>query len=603
MNVRREFSSEIAREVSKRELQVPPFCFEAARVRFELARNCVRTGRSLIAVALTVALAGCVTTSTVPSSPFFSAVAGLNPFPEKSNSNAVAANASPSVINANAAVSDNIATGSVAPSTAAPSSSQPNAGQNASAGLAGDTPPIAGVADRKGVYPQIARASANMVGVFKAAGPPASMSAEVSTSSPHAHEEGKAVTLSDAVAAAVLSHPLMGAQAARVTGSLADVRTAEGATKPQLQVYAGSGGSYLGSYSNYPNQFGSVAIPGSERSDAGFTLRQLVYDFGAARADIARSKSLVDAERLRLADQAEDIALRTVNAYLNLLEQGELIVLMDKVVADNNSFANLVKASERQGNGTVADVNRIKSKVIEVEALRTDIMTTYTTAQDEFFRLTKLDSGRVRRPNSVVSLVPRSFEIAFEAAQQYNPSLLALGAAGTSIDRQLTSQHAQRLPRVDLQGDGLVKHYVGSPAAAQGIVDTRLMLMVSYKLLDGGVMSAQEDHIREDRKANDFKMLDERESIELNLRRFYQALSANRIKETAAIQGTGTAQQASSLYMEQFKAGKRTVFEVLDSRMVIFTMQKNAVNGRYEQLRAAYGILRNMGRLVETAIR
>jgi adhesin transport system outer membrane protein len=395
----------------------------------------------------------------------------------------------------------------------------------------------------------------------------------------------------------------MGAQAAKVTGSLADVRTAEGATKPQLQVYAGSGGSYLGTYLNYPNQFGSVAIPGSERSDAGFTLRQLVYDFGAARADIARSKSLVDAERLRLADQAEDIALRTVNAYLNLLEQGELIVLMDKVVADNNSFANLVKASERQGNGTVADVNRIKSKVNEVEALRTDIMTTYTTAQDEFFRLTKLDSGRVRRPNSVVSQVPRSFEIAFEAAQQYNPSLLALGAAGTSIDRQLTSQHAQRLPRVDIQGDGLVKHYVGSPAAGQGIVDSRLMLMVSYKLLDGGVMSAQEDHIREDRKANDFKMLDERESIELNLRRFYQALSANRIKETAAIQGTGTAQQASSLYMEQFKAGKRTVFEVLDSRMVIFTMQKNAVNGRYEQLRAAYGILRNMGRLVETAIR
>jgi outer membrane protein, adhesin transport system len=598
MNVLREFSSRIAREASKRELQIRPFCLEAARVRFEL----VRTGRFLIAVALAVGLAGCVTTSAVPSSPFLSAVATLNPFPENSNSHAVAAKASPSAINANAAASDNIATGSVAPSTDAPSSSQPNAGQNASAGVAGDTP-IAGVADRKGVYPQIARASANMVGVFKAAGPPASMSAEVSTSSPLAHAEGKAVTLSDAVTAAVLSHPLMGAQAAKVTGSLADVRTAEGATKPQLQVYAGSGGSYLGSYSNYPNQFGSVAIPGSERSDAGFTLRQLVYDFGAARADIARSKSLVDAERLRLADQAEDIALRTVNAYLNLLEQGELIVLMDKVVADNNSFANLVKASERQGNGTVADVNRIRSKVIEVEALRTDIMTTYTTAQDEFFRLTKLDSGRVRRPNSVVSQVPRSFEIAFEAARQYNPSLLALGAAGTSIDRQLTSQHAQRLPRVDIQGDGLVKHYVGSPAAGQGIVDSRLMLMVSYKLLDGGVMSAQEDRIREDRKANDFRILDERESIELNLRRFYQALSANRIKESAAIQGTGTAQQASSLYMEQFKAGKRTVFEVLDSRMVIFTMQKNAVNGRYEQLRAAYGILRNMGRLVETAIR
>ena len=69
------------------------------------------------------------------------------------------------------------------------------------------------------------------------------------------------------------------------------------------------------------------------------------------------------------------------------------------------------------------------------------------------------------------------------------------------------------------------------------------------------------------------------------------------------VQGTATAQKANSLYLEQFKAGKRTVFEVLDSRMVVFTMQKNAVNGKYEQLRAAYGILRNMGRLVETAVR
>ena len=592
MGLPRELPSQTALDVGKRELQIRPSCFKPARSRFELARKFVCTGRPLIAVAMTVVLAGCVTTSPVPSSPFLTAVA------------AAAAKASPSALNANAAATDDVATSSVSRPANTPSPGQPSAEQqNGSTGAAGDTPPVAGAADRKEVYPQIVRASGNMVESFAAAGLRASMPAEVRTSSPRGHAEGKAVSLSAAVAAAVMSHPLMGAQAAKVTGSLADVRTAQGATKPQLQVYAGSGGSYLGSYSNYPSQFGSVAIPGSSRSDAGFTLRQLVYDFGAARADIARSKSLVDAERLRLADQAEDIALRTVNAYLNLLEQGELIALIDKVVADNNSFANLVQASERQGHGTAADVNRIKSKVIEVGALRTDIMTSYTTAQEEFFRLTKLESGGVRRPNSILSQVPRSVEIALEAARQYNPSILALGATGTSIDRQLASQQAQRLPRVDVQGDGLVKHYVGSPAASQGIVDTRLMLMVSYKLLDGGLMSAQEDRIREDRRANDFKTLDEKESIELNLRRFYQALSANRTKEDAAIQGTANARQASSLYMEQFKAGKRTVFEVLDSRMVVFTMQKNAVNGRYEQLRAAYGILRNMGRLVETAIR
>ena len=347
MSVPRECSSQIALEVGQRELQVRPSCFEAARVRLALTRKCVRTGRALIAVALAVALPGCVTTSSVPSSPFFSAVARLNPFPANSNSNAAATNAPPSVTDANAAAAENVTTGSISPPTDATGPSQPNVGQNGSAGAAGNAA-IASAADRKGVYPLIARASENMVGVVAVAGPSASMPAEVNTSSRRAGAEAKGVSLSDAVTAAVLSHPLMGAQAAKVTGSLADVRTAQGATKPQLQVYAGSGGSYLGSYSNSPSQFGSVEVPGSSRSDAGFTLRQLVYDFGAARADIARSKSLVDAERLRLADQAEDIALRTVNAYLNLLEQGELIALIDKVVADNNSFANLLKQSERQ---------------------------------------------------------------------------------------------------------------------------------------------------------------------------------------------------------------------------------------------------------------
>ena len=529
--------------------------------------------------------------AAVPNSPFLSAVLRLDPIRGS-------VDASPIGVGVNAPATDQVATRSAPPAGSAKNSSSPQTGSY----YAGQATAGTGV-DRKQVYPQIANASTNMARGFAAAKPTAPRPDITGSVAPGARSERQGVSLGQAVGAAVMSHPLMGAQAAKVTGSLADVRTAQGATKPQLQAYAGSGGSYLGSYANSPTQFGSVAVPGSSRSDAGFTLRQLVYDFGAAKSDIARSRSLVDAERLRLADQAEDIALRTVNAFLNLLEQEQLIAQIDKVVADDNNFANLVKLSERQGNGTVADVSRIRSKVIEVEALRTDIKTAYDSARDEFSRLTKLDPDKLGRPTSILPQVPGGFEIAFEAAKQNNPSLLALSAAGVSFSHQLASQKAQALPRVDLQGDGLVKHYVGTPAASQGIVDSRLMLMVSYKLLDGGTMAAQADRIREDKKANDFRTLDEKESIELNLRRFYQALSANRTKESAAIEGIAIAQKAHSLYLEQFKAGKRTVFEVLDSRMVVFTMHKNSLNAKYEQQRAAYGILRNMGRLVEMAIR
>jgi outer membrane protein, adhesin transport system len=541
--------------------------------------------RLAVLALLAVELAGCVTTTSVPNSPFLTAVMRIEP-PLMPWSSEV-----------------RVVDGAVRPQAGSQTDSQ---GQNQKDDPQSTTAFAASLrgtlaAERNEVYPQVASASKSLAAMTAPSSLQSGMPSQGDAARPAPRVRG--IMLGEAIGAAVLSHPLMGAQAAKVTGSLADVRTAQGATKPQLQVFGGSGGSYLGSYVNSPQQFDGVSIPGSTRSDAGFTLRQLVYDFGAAKSDIARSRSLVAAERLRLADQAEDIALRTVNAYFNVIEQSELIALIDKVVADDNNFANVVKLNESQGNGTVADVNRIRSKVIEVEALRTDIKTALQTAEDEFFRLTKLDPSQVRRQPSALPQVPPSLEPALEVAKQSNPSLLSLSANGTSIDYQLASQQAQRLPRVDVQGDGLVKHYLGNPTASQGVVDSRLMLMVSYKLLDGGIMAAQADRIREDRKANDFRLLDEKEGIELNLRRFYQALSANRTKENAAIQGTATAQKANSLYLEQFKAGKRTVFEVLDSRMVVFTMQKNAVNGKYEQLRAGYGILRNMGRLVETAVR
>ena len=469
---------------------------------------------------------------------------------------------------------------------------------------------------RSAVFPQIASASPDFTSVISPNGFPAAPStgadktskkddvaarkpndAKASRKTPHKSQAG--LSLNEAVAYAVLSHPAMGAQAAKVQSTIADIHGAEAAKRPTLEVFGGSGGSLFGSYQNSPRQFKSVNVPPTERTDIGFTFRQLVYDFGAARAEIARNRSLADAERLRLADQAEDIALRTVNSYLNLLEQSELLGLIDRTAANQRKLSGLVKLNEQNGNGTQADVDRIKAKVIETEAMRSDINTAYHVALDEFHRLTSLEPKQVNRPKSLADQIPKTVAEAIAATKTSNASLLALRATGASFGHALTELDAQSKPRLDLQGDGQVRHYIGRPSASAGAVDVRAMLMVSYKLMDGGLLKAQTERILANQRTNEFKTLDEEETIELNLRRFYQSLSANRAKRAAAANGVATTLKVNDLYIEQFKAGKRTIFELLDSNMMVFTMQKNRINGEYEQMRAIYGILRNLGRLTE----
>ena len=408
------------------------------------------------------------------------------------------------------------------------------------------------------------------------------------------------LSLKDAVVIAVLSHPLMGAQAAKVQAQAADVRYAKGAQLPSVDVFGGVGHATLGAFSNEGGPFNSGGAPGLLRADTGFTFRQLIWDFGVARAEVRRNEALVDAERLKLADEAEDIGLRTVNAYLNLLEQSELISMIDHTVSEQRKLADIVRLNQQGGNGTQADVDRIKAKIIEIEAIRTDIDTNYRTALDEFRRLTGLEPKQVKRPKAATGLIPKSPTEALAEATTTNPQLLSLKATRVSLDHQMEGHAAQRLPRLDLQSDGLVKNYYGVASASQSVVDVRAMVTLSYKLYDGGQLRAQTDHTRASLQANDFKYLDTQEAIELNLRRFYQSLSANRAKRAAAVAGVDTARNVNQLYIEQFKAGKRTIFEVLDSNMVVFTMQKNRINGEFEELRATYGILRAIGRLGET---
>ena len=408
------------------------------------------------------------------------------------------------------------------------------------------------------------------------------------------------LTLQDAVATAVLSHPTMGAAAAKVRAAQADVTAAKSAFNPTLSLTTGTGWSTLGQYSNYPVMGAAPDLPGTSRTDLGVSFRQLIYDFGAAREVVEKNKSAEESETLKLADQAEDIALRTVNAYLNLIEQQELLSLIDQTIASQRKLAGLVKLSQQNGASAASDVDRINSKIIEIEASRADIDSAYHIALAEFKRLTNIEPKQVREPRIPDAAVPASADLAVRESRKENPSVLAIRAQGVSLEHELQAQKAQGLPHIDFEGDSAVKHYIGTSTASIGVVDNRAMVVLSYKMFDGGLNQAEISHIRANQEANQYNELDQMETLELNIRRFYETLNADRLKQKSTELGVATAEKVNASYLEQFKAGKRTVFEVLDSYTSIFTMRKNKIEGQYEAMRSQYGILRNLGRLNKT---
>ena len=216
-------------------------CASSSRVETRSHRAHIAQHAAVALLALQ--LGACVTTSSVPNSPFLTAVVRLNPLapPPASTTNADA-------------VSDAPKRRPTASGIAAQGGPATSHIEGADVEATGTVVPTI---ERKEVYPQLASASSRLATIAAPSAPQIAMPSAADAAAP----KGRKILLGEAVGAAVISHPLMGAQAARVTGSLADVRTAQGALKPQLQVYAGSGGSYLGSYVNYPRRSATSPFP------------------------------------------------------------------------------------------------------------------------------------------------------------------------------------------------------------------------------------------------------------------------------------------------------------------------------------------------------
>src|SRR5947207_6523271 len=122
--------SQGTRSLTKRELQAPATRLQATTIPGQIARKYVRSWRLLsCTAALSFPLAGCVTTASVPSSPFLTAVSRLSPFQ--------AARPSASAMNANAAISEHVAAETAA--LAATPSDRQFAEQNGSASATADT--------------------------------------------------------------------------------------------------------------------------------------------------------------------------------------------------------------------------------------------------------------------------------------------------------------------------------------------------------------------------------------------------------------------------------------------------------------------------------
>ncbi len=394
--------------------------------------------------------------------------------------------------------------------------------------------------------------------------------------------KGKEVFV-QAIRGAVATHPAIGAATADVGLYDAAAREVNAGFLPQV-----SGTGDLG-YRSY----GISSVPGapvtkSRAPNAGMTLRQLVYDFGAtsnaADAGLARQQQ----SQADLASARGEYTMRAISAYVDVLRMRSHMSLADQSVTARKSLLDQVIERARSGGGSEADVTRAEGRHVESQANASSVANRLSAAESQFAEIFG------REPPAVLPL-PIDPEIKTldqplpELLRQYAPAQ-SKDAARLAAEMDANASKSRALPRVDLQVSHTRRDWDSLSVGRTGS-DTTAVLALRYDFYTGGADKARAEQSawRAGRAALEFELV--RRQFEHNLAQARADVKSTAAIQQARIRSSKAAVRSMEAVNEQFQFNRGSLLDAIKTQEELYAAGKDMIDAVADRILAKYRLL------------
>ena len=395
-------------------------------------------------------------------------------------------------------------------------------------------------------------------------------------------------SLPDAIVAALRENPDIQIALARQDDARYGVHQANAGYLPKLDVTVGVGPEF-----NRPATGDLTKLP---RSEATASLNQTIWDFGVTINDIKRARADYRSAQWATRERIEAIAYDITSAYLNVLQSQKLVDLSEQEVAAHLKLLKMVTIQNELGLNTSADVSRAKSRLENIKSVQLDRESLLQQAREGYRRLTKRLPARAIEIPSAEPALPLSQDAAVDLIDKRSPRMAQAMEDRRSLDRQRASQTGAFFPRIGVQAQS---NWRDDVQGATGLNrDGRVMLTLSYSF-SGGAEMAIRKRIGARLREADYEVDRRHREVEQDVRIDFTALDAARSKIATIDAEIDSAERVQKLYEQQFREGRRTVFDLLDSQQSLFAARANRLTNMTAKQLAEFRVLQKLGSLFE----
>ncbi|MEZ9631532.1 agglutination protein [Vibrio breoganii] len=362
---------------------------------------------------------------------------------------------------------------------------------------------------------------------------------------------------------------------------------------PKLDLTAGIGWeNYQNDQTNRDDDYTAL--------DASLTFTQLIWDGSNTLNNMDRTAAEAESLRYKVLSDASDISLEVAKVYLDALKAYEILALSESNLATHKEIFKDIKKRTDSGIGSTADLSQVEARIAKAHgnllAAQNNLFDTHT----QFTRLVGQSPQGLVFPRADETTIPLTLSEAIDLALEKHPVIKTAKVDVDAAKFQYKQSNSPNLPTFTIEAG--YDYYDDAEGIEAQRDEMNATLRMRYNLFNGGVDSANKD--RAAYQMNKAKDLRDRayRNVEESLRLSWSALDLTLQQKEFLADHVDAASDTVVAYDKQYKIGKRTLLDLLNTENELFESRKGYVDALYAEQYAKFRVLNATGTLLESLL-
>ncbi|WP_394183963.1 TolC family outer membrane protein [Marinomonas posidonica] len=360
---------------------------------------------------------------------------------------------------------------------------------------------------------------------------------------------------------------------------------------PSVDLAAG-----IGHETTYGDDDSSDDI-GLTRRELSLSLNQPIFSGFTTQNEVDRLHSEAEADRWSALISVEDTALEVAQAYANILRFRELVNLAEMNLDTHQRIYKQIKLKTDTGIGRQSDLSQITARLAKAHANHLAAVNNLRDAESNYNKVVgEMPPKDLIYPVPDRALLPEDLDSAINQALAKNPAIEGAYwdiAATESIQK---IAEGDKYPNINFVLERTWNNNIdGDEGPSEDLI---AMIRLNYNLYNGGSYKRKKyAAVQQNIQATEIRRNTIRDT-ELTVRLAWAAFEATTGQKEHIRQYVIATKESQVAYEKQFRLGRRTLLDVLDSENELFQARQDYVNADYDELFSEFRLFNAKGELM-----